>query len=95
MNKIQGTKPSRRKFNGLIYIVVKIIKYKKITIDHAIYVKVLSNVTVSYLTVSPDDVLNTTNNETSFTELRRVFEEAFQIKVQERSVLKYILLRIC
>ena len=75
--------------------MVKIIKYKKITIDHAIYVKVLSNVTVSYLTVSPDDVLNTTNNETSFTELRRVFEEAFQIKVQERSVLKYILLRIC
>ena len=52
--------------------------------------KVFSDVTVSYLTVSTDGVLNTTNNKTSFTELRRFFEEAFDIKVQEGSVLKYL-----
>ena len=49
-------------------------KYKKITIYHAIYIKVFSDGTVSYLTVSTDDVLNTTNNETAFTELKRAFE---------------------
>ena len=42
-----------------------------------------------YLTVSTDDVLNTTNNEKEFTELRRFFEEAFEIKSQEGYVLKY------
>ena len=50
------------------------IKYKKITIDHAIYIKALSDETLSYIKVSTDDVLNTTNNETSFTELIIVFE---------------------
>ena len=49
---------------------------------------------MSYITVSTDDVINTTNNETSFTELRRVFEEDFEMKVQEGSVLKYLNLRI-
>ena len=34
------------------------------------------------------------NNETSFTELRIFVEEAFEIKLQERSVLKYLNLRI-
>ena len=58
------------------------IKYKRSTIDHAIYIKVFSDVTVSYLTVSTDNFLNTANNETSFTELRRVFEESFGIKLQ-------------
>ena len=65
------------------------IKYKKSTIDHAIYIKVLSDGTVSYLTVTTDYFLSTTNNETEFPEPRRVFEEAFEIKVQEGSVLKY------
>ena len=50
------------------------IKYKKITIDHAIYIIVLSYITVSYLTVSTDDLIKTTNNDTSCTELTRVFE---------------------
>ena len=49
---------------------------------------------MSYLIFSTDDVLNTTNNETSFTELTRVFEEYFEMKVQEESVLKYLSLRI-
>ena len=53
------------------------MKYKKITIDHDIYIKVFSDETVSYITVSTDDILNTTNNETAFTEIRRVFEEYF------------------
>ena len=34
---------------------VTIIKYKKITIDHAIYIKVFSDGTVSYLAFSTDD----------------------------------------
>ena len=54
--------------------MVTILKYKKITIDHAIYIKVFSDGTIYYLTVSTDDVLNTTNNEKSFPELPRVFE---------------------
>ena len=41
------------------------------------YIKAFSAVTVSYPTVSTDDVLNNTNNETSFTEPTRVFEEQF------------------
>ena len=32
--------------------------------------------------------LNTTNNETDFPELTRVFKEQFEMKVQEGSVLK-------
>ena len=68
--------------------MVTILKYKKITIDHDIYIRVFSDITVSYLTVYTDDVLNTTNNGTSFTEPRRFFKEAFEIKPQEGSVLK-------
>ena len=36
-----------------------------------------SDGTVSYLTVSTDDILNTTNNETEFTEPTNLFEEHF------------------
>ena len=75
--------------------MVTILKYKKITIDHAIYIKVFYNVTVSYLTVSTNDVLNTTNNETSFFNPRIFFENYFGIKVEEVSILKYLNLRIC
>ena len=95
MNGIKGKKPSGRQWNRLLYTVVKIIKYKKITIDHDIYIKVLYDGTVSYLTVSNDDILNTTNNETVFTEIKQGFEEHFHMKVQEGSVLKYLNLRIC
>ena len=51
-------------------------------------------VTASYIKISDDDVLNTTNNDTSFTEPTRVFEEQFQKKVKEVSVLKYPNFRI-
>ena len=90
MNGIQGTKPPGRTCNRLLDAVVKIIKYKKITIDHAIYTKAFSDGTVSYLTVSTDDVIKTNNNETAFTELRIFFAKAFEIKVQEVSILKYL-----
>ena len=64
MNGIQVTKPPGQQFIQLLYAVVTMIKYKKIKIDHAIYVKVFSDGTVSYPTVSTDDVLNANNNET-------------------------------
>ena len=75
MNGIQGTKPAVRKWNRLLDTVVAIIKYNKITIYHSIYIKIFTDVTVSYLTVSADDVLNTTTNETEFPELTRVFKK--------------------
>ena len=65
MDGIQGTKPSGRKWNILLDAVVTIIKYKKITIDHSIYIKLFYDLTVSYLKVSNDDILNTNNNETN------------------------------
>ena len=63
MNGIQGTKPAGRQWNILLDAVVTIIKYKKSTIDHAIYIKVFTDGTVFYLTVSTNDVINTTNNK--------------------------------
>ena len=69
MNRIQGTKPDGRKWNRLLDAVVTILKYKKNKIDHAIYIKGFSGVTVSCLTVSTDDVINTNTNEIAFTEL--------------------------
>ena len=65
-----------------------IIKYKNITIDHDKYIKVLSYGTVYYPTVSDDDVLDTTNMETSSTEPTKKSEEFFVIKFQEVYVLK-------
>ena len=38
-----------------------------------IYIKVFYDENMSYLTVSTDNVLNATNNDTPLTELRRVF----------------------
>ena len=70
MNLIQVKKTEKQEWNRLLDEVITIIKYKKITIDHAIYIKFFSDGTLSYLTVSTDDVLNNTNNETSFPELR-------------------------
>ena len=72
MNGIQVTKPAKPQWDRLLDSVVAMIKYKKITIDHVIYIKVLYDGAVSYLKVSTDDVLNTTNDETAFPELRIV-----------------------
>ena len=51
------------------------MKYNKTTIDYAINIRVFYDGNVSYLTVFTDDVLNTTNNEIVFTELRRVLRK--------------------
>ena len=66
MNVIKGEKTAGRQRNRLLDAVVTIIKYKKITIYHDIYIKFFTDLTVSYLTVSTDDIINTTNNETAF-----------------------------
>ena len=75
MNLVQGTKPSGQKLNRLLDAVFTVLKYNKITIDHDIYIKVLSDGTLSYPTVYNYHVINTTNNYTSFNGLTRVFEE--------------------
>ena len=82
MNRIQETNPSGRQWNRLLDTVITIIKYIKRKIDHAIYIKVFTDGTVSYLTVSTDDVPNTTNNENVFTELTTVFKQHFDMKLQ-------------
>ena len=83
MNGIQEKNPAGRQWDILLDAVVSILKYKKITIDHDIYIKVFTDGTVFYLIVSTDDVINTTNNETAFPELTRFFKENFEMKLQE------------
>ena len=95
MNRIQGKDPAGRQWNRILDTVVTIIKYNKSTIDHAIYIKVFDDSTVSYLTISTDDFLNTTNNENASTELTIFFKEHFDMKLKEGSVLKYLNFRIC
>ena len=46
--------------------MLTVLKYKKITIDYAIYIKVLYDRIVPYLTVSTYGVLNNIDNETDF-----------------------------
>ena len=86
-----GKKPSGRQCNRLIDVVVAIMKYKIFTIDHSIYIKVFPDRTVSYLTVSNGDVLNDNNNDTEFSKPRRFYEEFLEIKVQDISILKYMI----
>ena len=62
MNGIQGTKPAGRKCNRLLDAVVTILKSKKSSIYHSIYIKVFTYVTLPYLTVSTYYVIDTTNN---------------------------------
>ena len=53
-----------RQWNRLPDEVVTILKYLKSTIHHSIYIKVFSDITVLYLMVYNDNVLNITNNLT-------------------------------
>ena len=78
MNRIQGEKPSGKQWNRLLDAEVTIFKYNKTTIDNSIYITVLSDGKVSYLTVSTDDFLNTTNNETAFPELKRALKNTLR-----------------
>ena len=88
-------KPAGRQRNRLLDAVITILKYRKSTIDHDIYIRVFYDVTVSYITFPTDDVIKTTNNETSFIELTIFFEKHFEMKSQEGSILKYLNLLIC
>ena len=63
--------------------VVTIPKYKKIAIDRAIFIKVLSDGTVSYPTVSTFYFINTTNIETAFPELRRFLKNYLRLNSKE------------
>ena len=83
MNGIHGTKTAGRQSNRLLNTVATINKYKKSTLEHAIYIKVFTDGTFSYLTVSADDDLNTTNNENAFPELTRFVFEHCEMKLQE------------
>ena len=67
INWIQGTKPAGRQRNRLLDAVVTILKCNKTTIDNSIYIKVFSEITVSYHAFSTEGFLDTTNNETAFT----------------------------
>ena len=99
MNGIQGTNPGGRQWNRILDAVVTIIKYKKSTIDHAIYIKFFTDGIVSYLTISTDNDLNTTNNETEFLELKIGFNsfnfisELKTIFSSRNSVLLLVVLR--
>ena len=88
------TKPAGQQWNTLLDSVVTVLKYNKSTIDHVIYIRILYDVIVSYLTVFTDYFLNSTNNKTEFTELTRVPEEHFEMKLQEGYFLKYPNFRI-
>ena len=70
--------PDGRHWDRLFDAVVIIIKYNKSTIYHSIYIKVFNDVTVSYLAVSNEDVINTNNNETEFTELTSVLNNTLR-----------------
>ena len=70
--------------------MVTVLKYIIITIDHAIYIKVFYDRTVSYITVYTDNVVSTTNNKKEFSEPIRVFGEDIHIKSQEGYVFKYL-----
>ena len=52
MNVIQGKELSVRQWNRLLDAVVTVLKYKKSTIYHSIYIKVFTYGTVSYVTFS-------------------------------------------
>ena len=75
MNEIQETKPAGKQLNILLDAFVTILKYKKITIDHTIYIRVFSDGTVSYRAVYTVYVINTTTNGISFPELKRVLKK--------------------
>ena len=77
MSVIQGTKPAVRQHNQPLDASVTILKHNKSTIDHAVYIKVFSELKVSYLMVPTDDVLNNTNNKTEFPEPTGVFLRIF------------------
>ena len=63
MNGIKSNKLAGQHWNRLLDSVVKMITYKIITINHAIYVNLFSSSIWYYLTVSMDVVLNANNKD--------------------------------
>ena len=61
INRMQVTKSTGQQLNRLLYDVVKILAYNKVTINHDIYVKLFFIGVVSYLTVSTNGVFSTNN----------------------------------
>ena len=88
-------KTSGRQWNRLLDVVIKILKYNKSTLDHSIYIKLFTYGTVIYLRVSTDNIIDTTNNETSFHEPTILKKKSFEMKLQEGSVRKYLKFRTC
>ena len=84
-----GEESAGQQYNRLLNAVVTTMDYKKITIDHVLYINLLSGGTVYCITVSNDDVLNTTNNQIPFTELIIFLRKFLRIKSK-----KYIYLSI-
>ena len=63
MYEIQGTKSDIWQCNTLLDAVVTILKYKENVTYYSIYINCVSDGTVYYLTVSTDDIVDTTNNQ--------------------------------
>ena len=61
MNGAQEKKTAVQNFNCLLDAVLKVLKYRNIKIDHAIYIRVFSNETVSYFIVFTNDVIKNPN----------------------------------
>ena len=76
-------KKTRQQYNRILDAVVIMNKYKKITIDHAIFINASGDWKLWYITVSTDDVLNTTNNETEFPELRIFLKNILRLKYKK------------
>ena len=83
MTAIQGTKSAGQQRNRLHEEVVPVLKYNKSAIDHAIYIKIFYDGKVSYITVSTYDVLNNTNNETAFPELRTLLKKLLRLNFKK------------
>ena len=60
--------------------MVTVLKYNKISTEIYIYIKVFPYGTVSHLTVSTDDVLNTTSNVTYFPNSEKSFKNNLRLK---------------
>ena len=54
---------------------------------HDIYIKFFTDGTVSYIKVSTDDFLNTTNNETAFPELSIILKNTLIWKYKKNQLL--------
>ena len=90
MNGIQGTNTSGYKCKRLLDAVFTVMTYTKITVFIVRKFAVFYDGTISYLTVYTGDVLNNNNNELYCSIIIKLFQETFQIKIQELSVLKYL-----